>query len=168
MADALVHGSRELTHPFPPEGLTKAKLIAFQRMVEQVTAEQPDHSIKDDRLVSHFFAPGLYARALFIPKGGLVVGEAHRTGHMNMLAQGLLSVATEEGVITVGAPYLVTSQPGVKRVGYAHEDSIWITFHPTDLTDPAEIEKVIVMPESEYIALAMNEAAEQEQLEGKE
>jgi hypothetical protein len=76
-----------------------------------------------------------------------------------MLVMGTISIATEDGVSTMNAPYNVVSKPHVKRIAYAHTDSIWVTFHVTQLTDVEEIERLVIMPESEYLALATSEEA---------
>jgi hypothetical protein len=43
--------------------------------------------------------------------------------------------------------------PGAKRVGYAFEDSRFVTIHRTDLTDIAEIERQVTEddPQSMYL-----------------
>ena len=39
--------------------------------------------------------------------------------------------------------------PGTKRIGYFHEDSSWITVHPTDETDLEIIEQQVIVPDDE-------------------
>ena len=36
---------------------------------------------------------------------------------------------TENGLKRVSAPCMIRSKPGLKRAGFAHEDSLWITVH---------------------------------------
>ena len=38
----------------------------------------------------------------------------------------------------------IISQPGTKRVGYAHVDSIWTNYHATKETDVEKIEAELV------------------------
>ncbi len=94
--------------------------------------------------VTNYFAPGMNARAMFIPKGVLLTGAIHVTEHLNILAQGKVSVSNQGESITMEAPYIFVSQVGTKRAIYAHEDSTWITIHATDLTDVDEIEEMLV------------------------
>jgi hypothetical protein len=95
--------------------------------------------------VREFFANkgkpnGAYARELFIPKGTLLTGKIHKTEQINIMSKGLLSVLTEDGVKLVAAPFTVVSPAGTKRIAYAHEDTVWTTFHATPLADVEQIE----------------------------
>ena len=104
----------------------------------------------------HYFAKGLYARAIHIPKGTLLTGKIHKQEHLNIVAQGVISVLTEDGPQTVRAPFTMVSKPGTKRVGYAHEDTVWITVHATDETDVNRIENDLVVESYEqYEAWAL-------------
>jgi hypothetical protein len=95
---------------------------------------------------THHFAPGVYMREIFIPKGTVLTGKIHKTEHMNILSQGELSVWTEDGMKRLKASTVVKSQPGIKRVGFAHEDTVWITVHhnPTEERDPDKLEEVLI------------------------
>lgn len=94
----------------------------------------------------HYFAKGLYAREIFIPRGALLTGKIHREEHLNFISQGEISVVTEEGVKRLKAPCTIVSQPGTKRVGYAHEDTIWTTVHATEETDLEKLETKLIAP----------------------
>jgi len=97
---------------------------------------------------THHFAPGIYAREIFIPKGTILTGKIHRLGHLNVLSLGDISVMTEHGIRRLIAPCTILSSAGIKRVGYAHEDSIWTTFHanPTDEQDLEKLESHFIVP----------------------
>ncbi len=43
------------------------------------------------------------------------------------------------------APHTGITMPGTRRLLVMHEDTVWTTFHVTDLTDPKEIEDEIVL-----------------------
>lgn len=92
---------------------------------------------------THHFAPGIYMRQVLIPKGAIVTGAIHKTEHLNILAQGSLSVWTDEGMKLLTASTVIRSQPGIKRAGYAHEDSVWITVHP-NASEERDVEKIRV------------------------
>ena len=94
--------------------------------------------------IKHYFAPGVYAREMWMPAGCLITGKIHLTEHLNMLSQGKVSVSNQGDSITMEAPYTFVSPIGTKRAIYAHEDSTWTTIHATDLTDPEEIEDEII------------------------
>ena len=94
--------------------------------------------------ITHYFAPGVYAREMWMPAGCLITGKIHMTEHLNMLSQGKVSVSNKGESITMEAPYTFVSPVGTKRAIYAHEDSTWTTIHATELTDPDEIEQEII------------------------
>jgi hypothetical protein len=106
-----------------------------------------------DLPVSHHFADGLYARELAQPAGTLIVGKTHRKQHFYVLVQGEITAWTEKGMKRLVAPVLLVTQPGTKRVIYAHTDSIMITFHATKETIVDKIEAELIIPEMPEIAL---------------
>lgn len=87
----------------------------------------------------HHFADGLYGRELHIPKGVCLVGRVHMKAQLNILLKGDMSVFSEDGMKRMKAPCVFVSSKGVKRAGYAHEDSIWVTVLATDKKDEQEI-----------------------------
>jgi hypothetical protein len=100
--------------------------------------------------VKHYFAPGMYAREMFIPKGAMIVGKVHKHSHLNTIAYGDISVATFEGVERHIGHKTLTSPAGVQRAVYANEDTLWTTYHLTNETDLQKIEEEIIMPFPEY------------------
>jgi hypothetical protein len=82
--------------------------------------------------IVHTFAPGVGTRQMTIPAGVGLTGAVHKTEHINVLAKGRITVWTEEGMKTLKAPFQFVSKPGTKRVGYAHEECVWITIHHTE------------------------------------
>lgn len=119
--------------------LLRDKIVAL----EAVMLRMPQVEIK----TTHHFAPGIYMREIFIPKGTTLTGKIHKTEHLNILSQGDLSVMTEDGIKRFKASNIIKSNPGIKRVGFAHEDSVWITVHPnvTDERDVPAIEAALVV-----------------------
>lgn len=125
--------------------VTKA---ALQRLHDNVAAipEQVELPVIHHHVSAVPNSPqgGVYARELFIPAGTLVVGKVHKYTQINIMSKGDMTIATEDGVFRVQAPYTVVSPPGVKRAVYAHEDTVWTTIHGTDEKDPEAIEKMFV------------------------
>jgi hypothetical protein len=92
----------------------------------------------------HRFTPGLYIREIFIPKDTLLTSVEHLTMHPFVISKGDISVWVPGGEIQrLTAPYTGITSPKTRRLLYAHEDTVWTTFHVTDLTDPDEIIKSI-------------------------
>jgi hypothetical protein len=110
--------------------------------LEDRLRELPQLDIK----TTHRFSKGLYAREIFIPKGTVLVGKVHRFENLNIISQGDITVLTEDGALRIKAPFTVVSPPLTKRVGYAHEDTVWTTVHATDETDPEKLEDELICP----------------------
>lgn len=112
--------------------------------LEAVMMEMKEHQIEIK--TTHHFSSGVYMREIFIPKGTTLTGKIHKTEHLNILSQGELSVWTDEGMKKVKSSSVIKSQPGIKRVGFAHEDSVWITVHhnPENETDTDKIEEMLI------------------------
>ena len=114
--------------------------------------------------VEHYFSPGVYARALFIPKDTLLTGKIHKYENLNILAKGSMDVLIDGEICSVQAPFIVVSPPGTKRIAHTHEDCIWITIHGTDLIDINEIEqKFIAQNEQEFLEFCGQERLRLEQ-----
>lgn len=97
--------------------------------------------------IVHRFTPGLYIREIFMPAGTLVVTKIHKTEHPFVISQGRVSVFDEiHGVQELAAPHCGITLPGTRRALYVHEDTIWTTFHPTELRDIEAIEREIIEP----------------------
>lgn len=95
----------------------------------------------------HRFADGLYAREITIPAGTLLTGKIHRTRHLNIVSQGDISVWSEgEPVRRIQAPFSFVAEPGTRRVGFAHADTVWTTIHATHETDLARLEAQLIEP----------------------
>ena len=93
---------------------------------------------------THYFAKGLYAREITVPKGTLLTGKIHKAEHFNIVSKGDISVLTEDGPKRVQAPFFMVSRPGTKRVGYAHEDTVWTTIHACTETEIEKIEAELI------------------------
>ena len=125
--------SMELTQNHTP---TLAEIENLQReMVKMPQAELQ---------TEHYFSGGMYCRKLIRPAGALIVGKVHKKAHFFLCAKGEIIAWTEKGMKTLKAGDIVESQPGTKRVTFAIEDSIGITFHVTDKTDLNEIEAELI------------------------
>lgn len=109
-----------------------------------------------DPPLNHYFAPGLYAREILLPKGSLVVGKLHKHAHINTILYGHVTVYTEFGESELKGPLTFTSKVGTKRVVFSHEDTLWTTYHVTEETDLDKIEDFVIAKSYDEIpALAM-------------
>lgn len=96
--------------------------------------------------VTHHFGTGVYGRELFIPADQVIVSKIHRGKTLSVIAQGVITIISEEGVKTVEAPYVFVSSPFTKRVVISHTDVVWVTSHENfnNSEDLEEIELRII------------------------
>lgn len=125
----------------------KPTLEQIQRLEAAIPFAMPSYDI--DKLTTHHFCPGMYARRLDIPKGGVIVGKTHASHNFFLLASGEMTVSTDAGIQRIKAPFLAASKPGDKRVAFAHEDCISFNFHinPDDEQDMVLLEQRFILPE---------------------
>lgn len=93
--------------------------------------------------VTHFHAPGVYCREIFMPAGALIIGRRHLTEHVNIVTTGRARVLMNGTIHDIKAPCRFISKPGVRKVLYILEDMMFMTVHATDLKDPDEILRTI-------------------------
>jgi hypothetical protein len=79
--------------------------------------------------------PGIYTRELTMTEGSLVFSRIHLQTHPYLVTKGKVSVYDGDTIQIIEAPYKGVTKAGTKRVLYIHEETTWITFHPTDLED---------------------------------
>jgi hypothetical protein len=97
----------------------------------------------------HRFTPGMYSREIFNPKGVLIVTKVWKVEHQFALIKGKLSVMAEDGTVAhIQAPHVGITKIGTRRVIFAHEDSVFVTFHanPTDETSIEKLEESLLFP----------------------
>lgn len=129
--------------PASPAVQFRHSIFALQDAMQKMVDAHVELPLK------HHFAPGSYAREIFIPAGTTVVGKIHKHGHLNIISRGHGIVATEFGRIEYDArerPYTFVSEPETKRAVHALSDTIWTTFHVTEQTDLAAVENEIIAP----------------------
>lgn len=138
----VMHGIQEAGGQIRADERVRSNILKLE---QNITAFKKSNGIPDpDCPLTHVFAPGAYARTIFIPRDTLVVGKIHKHAHLNMLMSGRVLVATEEGPVTYDAPRVMVSKAGTKRVVYTYTDTIWTTVHLTEKTDLDEIEEEII------------------------
>jgi hypothetical protein len=130
-------------------GASREQILALQAAMTALNPAPWEQNFP----VEHFHAPGLYARQMTIPQGGLIVGKIHRHAHVNTISKGRVWVVTEFGKEELIAPYTFISKPGTKRVVFAQEDTVWTTYHPTEETDLEKIEAHVIAPSYEGLAI---------------
>ena len=122
------------------------KVIADGHGIIAGTKDKPIVNDNDQMPIDHFFMDGVYIRKMTMYQGYIVIGAIHKHRHMCFLLEGHLSVASSSGIKEYIAPCYIISEPGEKRILYAHKDSHWYNTHknPDNIEDVQELEKQIV------------------------
>ena len=121
------------------EPLTEIKIVTPLDVLEKEMFRHP----QVDCPLIHRFTEGMYVREIFMPSGSLVASVLHKTQHPFVILKGSVSVWTDGAVEHLTAPHVGITQPGTRRLIVIHEDTVWLTFHATNLTDPDEIAETI-------------------------
>lgn len=128
---------------------------------EALIAAAPQRELE----VIHHFSPGIYAREMRIPAGTILTGQIHKTEHLCIISAGEIGILDEYTHGLFKAPFTFISKPGVKRMGLAHTDTVFITIHATDKTDLAELESdLVVSTYAEYEQFLLESKVKQESL----
>lgn len=127
--------------------------IADGKNVIVGTKENP--IVVDSELTSteSIFVKGVYVREMTVKQGCVIVGAIHKHDHISFLMSGHLTVVSETGMSEHVAPCRMVASAGIKRMAYAHEDSVWCNVHgnPSNTEDLKELEKeTIVVSYEEY------------------
>jgi quercetin dioxygenase-like cupin family protein len=92
----------------------------------------------------HYFAKGLVARELFMPKGSVVTGKIHVQEHLVIIIYGDVTVTTDDGTQRYVGPCTFVGKPGSKRALLMHEDTLWVAIHASDAKTQEEAESILV------------------------
>lgn len=118
------------------------------RSLEHELANHPARLL--ELKVVHHFEDGQYARELHIPAGVMLTGKVHKTDHLCKVNEGEITVWSEDTPplrLSAGAEFI--SHAGAKRVGLAHTDVVFTTYHdnPTEERDVLTLEHMLVVDE---------------------
>ncbi len=111
----------------------------------------------------HIFAPGVYYRQIHMPAGTFVIGQEHKTRHLNMVISGRVHVMMDGVVEEIVAPCTFISEVGVRKALSVVEDTVWATIHPTDETDLIKLEELLIEKSQSFIEHENNKLQLQEE-----
>jgi quercetin dioxygenase-like cupin family protein len=96
--------------------------------------------------IKHEFADQIYLRQMTMEQDQIVIGAIHNHSHVWFLMKGKITVNDNGEVIDHVAPCYMVSEPGSKRIIYAHEHSIFVNIHknPSNTRNIKELEKELV------------------------
>tara|TARA_R110000822_G_scaffold286165_1_gene407515 strand:- start:78 stop:500 length:423 start_codon:yes stop_codon:yes gene_type:complete len=94
--------------------------------------------------IEHYRINGVYARSMFIPAGTILTGKIHNFESIAILAKGTIRITNGTDSYVISEGHIMVDQPGVKRLGYAETDVVFITVHRTDNIEIEAIENELV------------------------
>ena len=132
--------------------ITKQELIDMEKTLisladgENIIADNGNIVYHEKFKYKHTFADSIYVRQMTIEQGEVIMGAIHKHLHVWFLLSGNITVLTNGELTEHQAPCTVLSEPGVKRVIYGNEESVFTNVHknPTNTQDIRELEKQIV------------------------
>ena len=101
-------------------------------------------SIDIDPCVVHHFAAGAYVKQMQLPAGHYAVKHTHSYDHLSILAKGEVVVMIDDEATYYTAPACITIKAGQQHRIEAIEDAVWFCIHATDVTDPDQIDEVLI------------------------
>ena len=137
---------KEITLKNREEIQTLQDLLIHNADGKNIIANNGDIVYHEKYKYKHTFADSIYVREMTIEKGEIIMGAIHKHLHVWFLLSGHVTVLTEDKLEEYKAPCTVLSTPGVKRVIYGNEESIFTNVHknPSNTEDIKELEKQIV------------------------
>lgn len=92
----------------------------------------------------HHFAPGVYLREFFLPKGMYFTSKIHKTTHFLIVASGKTAIFSEKGREVITGPTVLITTPGTKRAVLGIEDTTFFTVHVSEETDIEKLEDKLI------------------------
>lgn len=89
--------------------------------------------------VEHKFGPGVYIREVHLPADSYCIGHEQNFEHMNIFVKGRITIFQDGIGKEIKAPMVFVGKPG-RKIGYIHEDSVWLNVYPTEETDIEKLE----------------------------
>ena len=116
----------------------------IETIEEDKTIILSELDIEKDCPVVHNFSKGVYTRTVFMPAGSIIVGKLHKTRHLNIILSGKARVWMDNKMLDIGAPDILESKEGCRKILYIVEDMYWTTIHQTDETDLDKLEEELI------------------------
>ncbi|MCK9370131.1 hypothetical protein M0R04_09525 [Candidatus Dojkabacteria bacterium] len=114
-AENIIEIAGDMTIPFR-EKIEKIEFILFYFDQVQIP-------------VKHTFCDGVYVREITIKKGTLLTNLYHKTETIDLMINGNISIVTPDGLKNLQGFNTLVAMPGTKRIGFALEDTQWVTVH---------------------------------------
>lgn len=104
----------------------------FMDAYESHVEDMPQLEIQTE----HVLYGGVLTRKIIIPKGCLMTGAKHKIESIAIQIYGDMNILNDDCTETRITGYAtICSKAGTRRMGYAHEESMWIGIYPTNAED---------------------------------
>jgi quercetin dioxygenase-like cupin family protein len=97
-----------------------------------------------DLQIKHHFSSGVYAKQMVLPARHYAETHEHLYDHLSILASGHVRVTLDGEVDEYRGPAVVHIAAGKKHRIDALTDSVWFCVHATDVTDPEQVDRVLI------------------------
>lgn len=134
-------------------GVTGPEFIHRAQQLQTAMLENLNPEERIEPPIQHYFAHGTYVREMFAPTGSVIVGKMHRHDHICILLKGKAIIYGEDGQMEVEAPYTFVAKKGSKRIFIVLDDLIFQNVHPASSTDLDELERELIIDESNVNAV---------------
>ena len=108
----------------------------------------------------HYFSGDMFARETLFRKGMAAIGATHKYDHLSIMVSGHMTIWTpEKGLHDVHGPSVTTVKKGMKRAGFAHEDTLWVCVfntHDIDMTETSDPFDVLTFEKYEQYLTYLN------------
>ena len=114
------------------EELEDASAISIEDVISTLSKEEQVNLNE-----KHLFADGMYCRHGIMPKGSIIVGHRHKKTAINVLASGsmLIKLNMEDEWEKVEAPFVNSTEGGLRKIIYTLEDCFFMNIFRTDETE---------------------------------
>jgi hypothetical protein len=94
--------------------------------------------------VYHHFGPNLYFREVHMPADTFAIGHHQNFDQWNFFLKGRITAILDDGSLQeLVAPMSFLGAAG-RKIGYVHEDVVWINVYATSLTDVGQLEALLL------------------------
>jgi len=157
----------EITKDSSPEALAQGLTVGYKAVkfiddtclgdIEAVEAKLDELGCNDAALINEVgvkekLTNGMYARILTMPKGSFLTGMLHKNPYIDICIHGDMTIKSylADGTLEDTARWvgfnICEGKPGRKRVGFAHQETLWITVDRTEVGSVEDALTDIVVP----------------------
>lgn len=136
------------TVPVAREEIELAKSVALystRSQIEKLEAVMLEYEQVEAPVIHRFCDDGTYMRQVTLPRKTFAIGHEHTRDCFNVILEGSASVLIEGRVKRIVGPDVFVGKAGERKVGFIHEETVWLTVHATTERDLAALEEQLLV-----------------------